>query len=78
MSTCLTRAIAWLCAAALVLLSLGSPNYRFETVLPPDVEHLAAFSIPGLLFSMGYRSRPLLVPLVASALWRRLRCFRSG
>lgn len=64
MSTRLARAIAWLYAAALVFLTLGSPNHRFETVLPHDVEHLVAFSISGLLFSIGYRSRPLLVPLV--------------
>src|SRR5258708_35765354 len=63
MSTGLTRAIAWLYAAALVFLTLGSPRYRFETVLPHNVEHLVAFSISGLLFSIGYRSRPLLAPL---------------
>src|SRR5260370_35225495 len=63
MSSGLSRAIAWLYAAALVFLTLGSPRYRFETVLPHNVEHLMAFSISGLLFSIGYRSRPLLVPL---------------
>src|SRR5260370_29618774 len=63
MSTRLTRPIAWLYAAALVFLTLGSPRYRFETVLPHNVEHLVAFCISGLLFSIGYRSRPLLVPL---------------
>src|SRR5260370_42413088 len=63
MSTRLTRPIAWLYAAALVFLTLGSPRYRFETMLPPNVEHLVAFSISGLLFSIGYRSRPLFVPL---------------
>ena len=68
MSTRLTRAIAWLYAAALVLLTLGSPRYRFETVLPHNVEHLVAFSISGLLFSIGYRSRPLLVPLAGVGL----------
>jgi hypothetical protein len=40
MSTRLTRAIAWLYAAALVFLTLGSPRYRFETMLPHNVEHL--------------------------------------
>src|SRR5260370_38434068 len=63
MSTRLTRPIAWLYAAALVFLTLGSPRYRFETMLPHNVEHLVAFSISGLSFSIGYRSRPLLVPL---------------
>jgi hypothetical protein len=68
MSTHLTRAIAWVYAAALVFLTLGSPTYRFETVLPHDVEHLVAFSISGLLFAIGYRSRPLLVPLAGVGL----------
>src|SRR5260370_33108799 len=63
MTTRLTRPIAWLYAAALVFLTLGSPRYRFETMLPHNVEHLVAFSISGLLFSIGYRSRPLFVPL---------------
>src|SRR3981081_2647784 len=63
MSTRLTRAIAWLYAAALVFLTLGSPRYRFETVLPHNVEHLVAFSISGLLLLIGYRFRPLRVPL---------------
>jgi hypothetical protein len=68
MSTHLTRAIAWLYATALVVLTLSSPSYRFETLLPHDVEHLTAFSISGLLFSIGYRSRPRLFHLSASAL----------
>jgi VanZ family protein len=63
MSTRLTRAIAWLYAAGLVFLTLGSPRYRFETVLPHNGEHLVAFGISGLLFTIGYRSRPLLVSL---------------
>jgi hypothetical protein len=78
MSTGLTRAIAWLYAAAPVFLTLGSPRYRFETVLPHNVEHLVAFSNSGLLFSFGYRSALCLLHWPASALWRRLRCFRSG
>ena len=49
MSTRLNRAIAWLYAAAPVFLTLGSPRYRFETVLPHNVEHLVAFSISGPL-----------------------------
>jgi VanZ family protein len=68
MSTRLTRAIAWLYAAALVFLALASSRYRFETVLPHNAEHLVAFSISGLLFSIGYRSRPLLVPLAGVGL----------
>ena len=41
----------------------GWEHCDFETVLPHNAEHLVAFSISGLLFSIGYRSRPLLVPL---------------
>jgi VanZ family protein len=68
MSIGLVRAIAWLYAAVLVFLTLGSPGYRFETVLPHNVEHLVAFSISGLLFSIGYRSRPLVVSLALVSL----------
>jgi VanZ family protein len=63
MSPRLTRAIAWLYAAALVFLTLGSPKYRVETMLSHNGEHLVDFSISGLLFSIGYRSRPLRVSL---------------
>src|SRR5215471_1398074 len=63
MSTRSTRAIAWLYAASLVFLTLSPPRNRFETVLSHNVEHLVAFSISGLLFAIGYRSRRLLVPL---------------
>jgi len=63
MSTRLTRVIAWLYAAALVFLTLGSPRYRVETMLSHNVEHLVAFSVSGLLFSIGYRSRPVFVLL---------------
>src|SRR6266849_4696875 len=75
MSTRLTRPIAWLYAAALVFLTLGSPRYRFETMLPHNVEHLVAFSISGLSFSIGYRSRPLLVPLAGVGFVAALEVF---
>ena len=78
MSTRLTRAIAWLYAAALVLLTLGSPRYRFETVLSHDVEHLVALSICGLLFSSGYRSRPLLVPMAGVGFVAALEVLQIG
>jgi VanZ family protein len=63
MSTVLIRAIAWLYAAALVFLTLSPPRYRVETMLSHNVEHLAAFIVSGLLFSIGYRFRPLFVTL---------------
>jgi VanZ family protein len=78
MSTRLTRAIAWLYVAALVFLTLGSPSYRFETVLPHNAEHLVAFSISGLLFSIGYRSRPVLVPLAGVGFVAALEVLQIG
>jgi VanZ family protein len=59
----LARAMAWLYAVALVFLTLGSPSVRLETEMFHDLEHLAAFGVSGLLFSIGYRSRRLLVLL---------------
>src|SRR5215510_3833513 len=61
MITHLLRAMAWLYAAALVFLTLSPPAVRFETGLPHNLEHLAAFGISGLLFWIGYRSRRLLI-----------------
>jgi VanZ like family len=61
----LVRAMAWLYAVALVFLTLGSPSIRLGTEMPHDLEHLAAFGVSGLLFSIGYPSRRLLVLLAA-------------
>ena len=63
MITRLVRAIAWLYAAALAFLTVCPPGVRFETIMPHDLEHLAAFGVFGLLFSIGYRSRCLFVLL---------------
>jgi VanZ family protein len=63
MSTRLVRAVAWLYAGALVCLTLGPAGIRPETPMPHDLEHLAAFGLSGLLFSIGYRSRHALVLL---------------
>jgi hypothetical protein len=59
----LVRAIAWLYAAVLSYLTLGSPIVRPETAMPHYLEHLAAFGVWGLLFSVAYRSRRWLVLL---------------
>jgi VanZ family protein len=64
MTTRLVRAVAWLYAGALVGLTLGPASVRPETPMPPYLEHVAAFGFSGLLFSIGYRSRPALVLLV--------------
>jgi len=63
MITRLARIAAWLYAAALVFLTLGPPDVRLKTAMPHDFEHLAAFGVSGLLFSIGYRSRCLPVLL---------------
>ena len=59
----LLRAVAWLYAGALVYLTLGPPYVCPETPLPFYLEHVAAFLISGLLFSIGYRTRGVLVSL---------------
>src|SRR5262249_2229260 len=63
MVTRLVRAMAWLYAVALAFLTLGSPSVRLEVEMPHDLEHLVSFGVSGLLFSIGYRSRRLLVLL---------------
>jgi len=63
MITRLVRAIVWLYAAALAFFTLCPPSVRFETAMPHDLEHLAAFGVFGLLLSIGYRSRYLFVLL---------------
>jgi VanZ family protein len=63
MITRLVRAMAWLYAAILAYLTLGSPTARPETAMPHHLEHLAAFGVWGLLFSIAYRSRRSLVLL---------------
>jgi len=63
MFTSLTRAMAWAYAGLLVALTLGSPVFRPETPVPHNLEHMAAFGLSGLLFSIGYRSRYLLIAL---------------
>jgi VanZ family protein len=64
----LARAVAWLYAAALAVLTLGSPSVHPETAMPHYLEHLAAFGLSGLLFSIGYRSRRSLVLLAGVGL----------
>jgi VanZ family protein len=81
MVTRLVRAMAWLYAVTLVFLTLGSPSVRLGTEMPHDLEHLAAFGVSGLLFSIGYRSRRLLVLLagvVFSAVLEALQIWAPG
>ena len=81
MTTRLARAIAWLYAGALVFLTLGPPSVRPETPMPHYLEHLAAFGLSGLLFSIGYRSRYVLVTLAGvcfTALLEALQIWVAG
>src|ERR1044072_5948236 len=48
------RMIAWVCLAAIVVLSLVSPSLRPVTILPHNLEHLAIFAITGFALGLGY------------------------
>jgi VanZ family protein len=53
----LFRIVAWVCVAAIVVLSLVSPSLRPVTRLPHNLEHLAIFAITGLALGLGYPGR---------------------
>lgn len=59
----LVRAAAWLYALALIFLTLGPASARPETTMPLYMDHVAAFGVSGLLFSIGYRRRGAMVSL---------------
>jgi VanZ family protein len=69
-----TRVLAWLYVGALVYVAIAPPDVRPQTPLPHFLEHLGAFGISGLLFSIGYRSRPTLVMLAGTGLAVALEC----
>jgi VanZ family protein len=48
------RIIAWLLAAAIVVLSLVPPGLRPTTPAPHDLEHLAIFAALGFAFGLSY------------------------
>lgn len=48
---------AWLLLFAIAALSILSPSYRIVTILPQPIEHLVAFLLTGLTFSLAYPSR---------------------
>ena len=55
--TRLFQAGAWLCLAAIGVLSLVAPSLRPVTFLPHDFEHVAIFSLAGLAIGLGYPNR---------------------
>jgi len=59
--TRIVRAIAWLSAAAVLLLSLFPPRYRMVTGAPRDLEHFAAFALVGMMLSLAYPEKRLKV-----------------
>ena len=52
------RMIAWLCFAAITVLSLVSPSLRPVTFVPPSLEHAAIFALAGFAAGLGYPNRP--------------------
>jgi VanZ family protein len=55
----LFRIGAWLCLAAIGVLSLVAPALRPVTLLPHDFEHVAIFSLAGLAVGLGYPNRAM-------------------
>jgi VanZ family protein len=53
----LVQALAWLCLAAIGVLSLVRPSLRPVTILPHDVEHAAIFLLAGAAVGLGYLNR---------------------
>jgi hypothetical protein len=54
------RILAWLCLAAIAVVTVGPLNWRPESGLSPQIERFAAFALVGLLFSAAY-SRHILI-----------------
>jgi VanZ family protein len=48
------RFVAWLLAAAIIILSVVPPELRPETTLPHDLEHAGIFWMTGLAFGFAY------------------------
>lgn len=64
------RILAWLCLAAIAVVTVGPLNWRPESGLSPQLERFAAFALVGLLFSTAY-SRHIFIAgavLIAAAI----------
>ena len=53
----LFQILAWLCLAAIGVLSVVAPSMRPVTFLPHNFEHVAIFSLAGLAIGLGYPNR---------------------
>jgi VanZ family protein len=51
------RLVAWLLAAAILVLSLVPPELRPETDIPHKAEHLLIFAAAGLAFGLAYDAK---------------------
>ncbi len=56
----LCRILAWLCVAAIAVVTVGPLSWRPESGVSPQIERFAAFALAGLLFSTAY-SRHILI-----------------
>jgi hypothetical protein len=54
------RILAWLCLAAIAVVTVGPLNWRPDSGLSPQIERFSAFALVGLLFSAAY-SRHILI-----------------
>lgn len=54
------RILAWLCLAAIAVVTVGPLNWRPESGVSPQIERFAAFALVGFLFSAAY-SRHILI-----------------
>ncbi|WP_424627524.1 hypothetical protein [Bradyrhizobium sp. SYSU BS000235] len=48
------RILAWLCLAAIAVVTVGPLSWRPESGLSPQIERFAAFALAGLLFATAY------------------------
>ena len=53
----LFQIFAWLCVAAIGVLSIVTPSLRPVTVLPHSFEHAAIFALAGVAVGLGYPNR---------------------
>jgi len=61
------RILAYVCAVALVLLTIVPADDRPVTGIQHDIEHFGAFMLPGLLFGFAFEKRTLW--LLLGAVW---------
>ncbi len=53
----MSRIAAWLLLAAIIVVTLGSPDLRPQSSLGHDTEHAFAFVLLGAAFAIGYGER---------------------